>query len=258
MLSLRGPGEWENELCVLNKIDIRGPGADVEEGDQELSGHRARKKYKMPLEKQNMRIGEEQDPTHIGQHVGEGRREVLWIWINAQVLTAAASDSGFLEGKHSYGCHITDLCIPAMKIEWMKSQAHVCHWTEEVELLLEEMQRVVVSLQKLQRDGKRFRVVLKELMKHCLMVCEHMHCIRLTFTVAFRSGLQCYGQDKTSQQLTVIVVKRKVLNPKQKGNTTGWLIWSNFGCAGHCLFCRSVRIPLYSCCSCHRLLYNNV
>ena len=96
LLALRGLGEWQEELHTLSDADIRGPGADAEDGDL---GHRSRKKRWTVMEKRIQDIQDEQDPAQVGQHIGEGMREVSWIWMHPRVLSAAASDGSCQEGE---------------------------------------------------------------------------------------------------------------------------------------------------------------
>ncbi|KIK33973.1 hypothetical protein CY34DRAFT_98753 [Suillus luteus UH-Slu-Lm8-n1] len=56
---------------------------------------------------------------------GEGRRQVSWIWMMDGV---DRSDEGDNDG---------------VRIEWCKSRARALRWSEEVELLKEEMRRVL-------------------------------------------------------------------------------------------------------------------
>ncbi|KAG1720353.1 uncharacterized protein EDB91DRAFT_1240417 [Suillus paluster] len=58
--------------------------------------------------------------------VGQGRRQVSWIWM--------------MEGIDCNGNESTD---DGVCIEWCKSRARALRWTEEIELLTEEMGRVV-------------------------------------------------------------------------------------------------------------------
>ncbi|KAG1817378.1 hypothetical protein EV424DRAFT_1472894 [Suillus variegatus] len=60
--------------------------------------------------------------------VGEGRRQVSWIWM--------------MEGIDCNG----DCDDDRVRIEWCKSRARALRWTEEVELLMEEMGRVIQFL----------------------------------------------------------------------------------------------------------------
>ncbi|KAG0691527.1 hypothetical protein DFH29DRAFT_1010861 [Suillus ampliporus] len=57
--------------------------------------------------------------------IGEGRRQVSWIWMMDGV---DCSDEGDNDG---------------VRIEWCKSRARALRWSEEVELLREEMRRVL-------------------------------------------------------------------------------------------------------------------
>ncbi|KAG1836189.1 hypothetical protein C8R48DRAFT_751702 [Suillus tomentosus] len=59
----------------------------------------------------------------------EGRRRLTWIWMMAGVDTA--DDGGDMDG---------------VRVEWCKSRARAMHWAEEVQLLHEEMRRVLQFL----------------------------------------------------------------------------------------------------------------
>ena len=82
-----------------------------------------------------------------GQRIGEGTREVSWIWLDPQALKSAVCDATRVEGKHEMLCYLVLQSIIAMKIKWLKSRARVQRWTEEVNLLPEEMRRVLLSLE---------------------------------------------------------------------------------------------------------------
>ncbi|KAG2051169.1 hypothetical protein BDR06DRAFT_983690 [Suillus hirtellus] len=58
--------------------------------------------------------------------VGEGRHQVSWIWM--------------MEG---INCNGRDCDDDGVHIEWCKSRARALRWTEQVELLTEEMERVI-------------------------------------------------------------------------------------------------------------------
>ncbi|KAG2338570.1 hypothetical protein BDR05DRAFT_978103 [Suillus weaverae] len=61
---------------------------------------------------------------------GEGRRHVLWIWMmdGVDCSDEGDNDADVLQG---------------VRIEWCKSRARALQWSEEVELLREEMRRVL-------------------------------------------------------------------------------------------------------------------
>ena len=66
-----------------------------------------------------------------GEVLGEGRREHSWIW-----LVGSNADSQTDESETQ----------DAMRVEWGKTQARAQRWTEEVQLLQEEMRRVLEFL----------------------------------------------------------------------------------------------------------------
>ncbi|KIN97248.1 hypothetical protein M404DRAFT_16790 [Pisolithus tinctorius Marx 270] len=111
LLVLRGAGSWEEELWLLQMKDVCGPTAstsgDIDDPNAIIGSNgcqRSKKQCKA------LRHG-----------LGEGYRTMSWIWACG---TVASSDEGMIEA----------LCI-----EWAKAHARAAHWSEEVELLLEEM-----------------------------------------------------------------------------------------------------------------------
>ena len=88
-------GSWKTELKPLHDADIRGPGRDPDD-----------------------------------DVLGEGRREISWIWLVAgpTELSADNSDKDVQE---------------VMRVEWAKTKARAQRWSEEVALLQEEMRRVL-------------------------------------------------------------------------------------------------------------------
>ncbi|KAJ8480768.1 hypothetical protein ONZ45_g15534 [Pleurotus djamor] len=70
------------------------------------------------------------NPRQAATHLGEGYREVPWIWRMYPVSTEE-----------------TNVALnQGLRIEWAKSRARSLRWTEELLLLKEEMRRVRVSL----------------------------------------------------------------------------------------------------------------
>ena len=82
----------------------------------------------------------------------EGHRTVSWIWMGmSPTAPGSAIDEGLHDSMYSpffdciwYSIHSTYL---GLRIEWCKSRARRDRWTEEVQLLREEMRRVVESLE---------------------------------------------------------------------------------------------------------------
>ena len=105
LLMLRGPGEWELELRDLLASDIRGPGArefEIDEVGNEMDqdGHHRRgskrKQTQMEVRAAEMNAG--QDIAQTGMQVGEGMREVSWIWMDSEALNSVSSDASRHEG----------------------------------------------------------------------------------------------------------------------------------------------------------------
>ena len=73
-------------------------------------------------------------PGRDDDGVGEGHHEILWIWLAARILSADDD-----EESREYD--------DTMRAEWARSKARADRWEEEVELLVEEMHRVVMFLE---------------------------------------------------------------------------------------------------------------
>ena len=105
--SLDPNSEWTTRLKVLNAADIRGPGREDQEGS-------------------------------------EGRYELSWIWLVPRPsfessTPAASSGSSSTPSSTSNPAEFVD----SMHTEWARSRARAARWGEEVELLGEEMRRVI-------------------------------------------------------------------------------------------------------------------
>ncbi|RDX43071.1 hypothetical protein OH76DRAFT_1458528 [Lentinus brumalis] len=66
----------------------------------------------------------------------EGRRTMSWIW--------KASSSAPSDPSDGTGAPIDTSLQESLRVEWCKARARAARWTEEVELLLEEMRRTIV------------------------------------------------------------------------------------------------------------------
>ncbi|KAF8989804.1 hypothetical protein BDZ89DRAFT_899507, partial [Hymenopellis radicata] len=116
LLRLRGHGDWEHELRVLEERDVRGMNERMLTAEEEAERERLRRVGMMD----EMIAGPETENAVDAQ--GENQRQLSWIW-------------------YSYPDAIdTD----AIKIEWCKARARKLRWEEEVDILLEEMRRVIV------------------------------------------------------------------------------------------------------------------
>ncbi|EIW79698.1 hypothetical protein CONPUDRAFT_74066 [Coniophora puteana RWD-64-598 SS2] len=108
LVSLKGPGLWQQSLKPLLKKDLRA--LQEPEGEEGMSKKRA---------------------DEIQRGLGEGQRTVSWIW-------TTSDSTNWESGKESR---------EGIQIEWLKACARTKRWEEEVELLKEEMRRVRVFLE---------------------------------------------------------------------------------------------------------------
>ncbi|KAJ8457732.1 hypothetical protein ONZ45_g18198 [Pleurotus djamor] len=86
------------------------------------------------------------DPTDV-EAAQENRRAVSWIW-----RSSAQHDGNFTEAS---GAEIGN----ALKLEWLKSYARQRRWSEELDLVLEEMRRVAAYLK--WKANETYRVIRK-------------------------------------------------------------------------------------------------
>lgn len=101
-------GEWRKTYLELKDEDNRGPGKEDDE-----------------------------------HGLGDGSYSLSWIWLsNPRVYDAGGSDAGYVGGVASDE-EINDV----MRVQWATSRARMERWVEEVELLQEEMRRVVMFLE---------------------------------------------------------------------------------------------------------------
>ncbi|PPR02839.1 hypothetical protein CVT26_009581 [Gymnopilus dilepis] len=130
LLSLRGPGDWEKNLRVLEDSDIRGY--------QDPDRLRPRK-GRMGIFEDDESPGVTVEPDNVGltllnqsrtrrDGTGETRRTISWIWYNARTVQPDDEKDEILRS------------------EWAKSRARAERAREEVLLLREEMRRVLKYL----------------------------------------------------------------------------------------------------------------
>jgi len=108
LIRLDPAGEWRGTYLELKDEDNRGPGKEDHE-----------------------------------RGVGDGSYTFSWIWLsNPQARNTGGSDAGYSEGVAS-----DEEVNDAMRVQWATSHARLERWVEEVELLQEEMRRVVMFLE---------------------------------------------------------------------------------------------------------------
>ncbi|SJL13406.1 uncharacterized protein ARMOST_16849 [Armillaria ostoyae] len=118
LFRLRGHGPWEDELRLLRDEDIRGLNERLQTEDELHEQQRLRDLGVMDA------IGESSTNWNPAQR-GDSRRVLSWIWY----------DSGTKDN--------TLATMEALRIEWCKAHARMLQWEEEIQLLDEEMRRVI-------------------------------------------------------------------------------------------------------------------
>ncbi|KAK0476553.1 hypothetical protein EDD18DRAFT_1115322 [Armillaria luteobubalina] len=116
LLSLKGPGQWEEELRVLchsDMVSLHGSLLEINEDDEEEDAE-GNKRKKRP------RLGSPRE-------AGEGHWEISWIWMQEGALG---------DGSNKDLNHV-------IKLEWLRSRAHAHRWQEECLLLMEEKRRIL-------------------------------------------------------------------------------------------------------------------
>ncbi|KAK0421579.1 hypothetical protein EV421DRAFT_1747354, partial [Armillaria borealis] len=122
LFRLRGHGPWEDELRLLRDEDIRGLNERLQTEDELHEQQRLRDLGVMDA------IGESLTNWNPVQR-GDSRRVLSWIWYNSGTKdnTPATMEEKFT----------------ALRIEWCKARARMLRWEEEIQLLDEEMRRVI-------------------------------------------------------------------------------------------------------------------
>ncbi|KAA1479985.1 hypothetical protein DENSPDRAFT_789779, partial [Dentipellis sp. KUC8613] len=106
---------WRTRLLPMQYKDMVDPSGD-DEDKAEVKGKKGKRQAAL----------------------GEGRREVPWIWCVPQSLTGSIPNQDVMSAEEIH---------ESMRATYAKSRARVRRWNEEVLLLLEEMRRSVAFLQ---------------------------------------------------------------------------------------------------------------
>jgi hypothetical protein len=96
LLMIRGPGEWENVLQVLQKQDIRGMNERTLNNEEKEEERKARVLAGLPPDEDEVdEFGEVVEPTVLfNLETGEGTRLLSWIWYTAVAGDATAIHDG--------------------------------------------------------------------------------------------------------------------------------------------------------------------
>lgn len=104
LLALRGPGEWEEILQVLKAEDVRALNERTLTVEEKDADERARRLAGIDDDADNQDPDRSVDVRPIGVvEIGEGRRQLSWIWYRVTAGEVEADGAGNLhESKHSY------------------------------------------------------------------------------------------------------------------------------------------------------------
>ncbi|KAJ7601666.1 hypothetical protein DFH06DRAFT_939375, partial [Mycena polygramma] len=131
LFQLRGAGDWETVLQVLQKGDVRGMNEramNEEEKEENLRARRLAGLADGANAEEVDAYGEPLDLTVLfNLETGEGQRQLSWIWYTAP----GSQDTA--DGKLHRD----------IQVEWMRARARAERWREEVILVEEEMRRVL-------------------------------------------------------------------------------------------------------------------
>jgi hypothetical protein len=102
------------------------------------------------------------DVKPMGDMERQGTGSISWIWLDSR------ADNSCTENERVQDCECTFVGLTrislyvwiGVRLEWCKARARAHRWSEEVELLLEEMRRVIVFL-KWQADWWKERETLR-------------------------------------------------------------------------------------------------
>ena len=108
LVQLDPAGEWQETYLELKDEDNRGPGKEDNE-----------------------------------RRLGDGSYTFSWIWLS----NPRAHETGGSDANHDAGVASDDEVNEVMRVQWATSRARMERWAEEVELLQEEMRRVVMFLE---------------------------------------------------------------------------------------------------------------
>jgi hypothetical protein len=103
-----------------------------------------------PLDCLKLKASDLKAPRRDRGQVTEGQHELSWIWL-VQRDDSATEVSEDEIGDSEFTCQSSivfslTFCFQGLRIEWAKSCARTAWWCEEVDLLDEEMRRVLCFL----------------------------------------------------------------------------------------------------------------
>jgi hypothetical protein len=124
LVALDPPGKWRSQIRPLLSTDVVGL-------DERLVSEHERRTLEKICRQLRLAGGQSDSPiiSNTVISIGEGHRVLSWIWHNVSVQEVEDDVSGKLH--------------ESVRVEWSKCRARCHRWREEVQLLDEEMRRVL-------------------------------------------------------------------------------------------------------------------
>jgi hypothetical protein len=145
-LSLNGVGEWQRRLKRLRRTDLKSLSERFMDVEEEQTYKAALKAMGMTDREIFDEIGSDVPTIDMEKLcIGEGNHEVSWIWhtITGKELEGEDSEEVMAGKSITARFGASYLCIPGVRVEWLKLRARAARWREEVLLLDEEMRRAI-------------------------------------------------------------------------------------------------------------------
>ncbi|KAL1741225.1 hypothetical protein HDZ31DRAFT_84959 [Schizophyllum fasciatum] len=191
LLRLRGPGDWEKQLRVLNDDDVRALNERALTAEE-----KAQRDASRALARDIDWTANDGVVLAGVVNAGEGSRWLSWIWYTESGQAPVTA---------------TDL-NEALRVEFLKSKARCDRDREETQLLMEEMRRTIASL------------------SHDALVWRRRAHARMTADDSLREGLQSYALRQSalcSERAAVLVEKWK--RPREAGQLALQLLFDDIG-----------------------------
>jgi hypothetical protein len=148
-LSLNGLGEWQRRLKQLRRSDLKSLSERFMDMDEEQAYKATLKAMGMSNKEIFDEIGKDTPTVDMERlSVGEGDREVSWIWHTITGKELEGEDSEEVMAGTCLIVHQRDsiefhVCTLGVRVEWLKLRARAARWREEILLLEEEMRRAI-------------------------------------------------------------------------------------------------------------------
>ena len=140
LFSIRGPGDWEKVLRILDDADVRAVNERALTAEEKAD--------RLAVQKAGG-VVDPVDGVAVQQtaSLGDGRRTISWIWHTPGAVDTNDKETrnGMSSGFRGVFVFNADNSLPALHIEWLKARARAARYWENICLVYEEMRRVIVT-----------------------------------------------------------------------------------------------------------------